>query len=197
MTKPQESNERQLCTDPITSHLCKLALEDVLEGDGVSSELADTLTQLLDGHLVLVEVEAEERLVVDVRLLLEAEGGSSGGVKLLGDGGVGVEEVLEQVGLGGIVVTAGKLGDLASVTEAGSHDNGLVAELLVVVVDVLDGLDTGVLLLGVLLLGVGLEPVKDTTDEGGDQEGTGLSGGDGLRLAEHKGQVGVDAVVAL
>jgi len=40
--------------------LLELLLEDILEGDGVSSELADTLAELVDGHGVLVEVEAEE-----------------------------------------------------------------------------------------------------------------------------------------
>lgn len=43
-----------------------LLLEDVLERLGISSKLGDALAQLLDGHLLLVEVEAEERLVVDV-----------------------------------------------------------------------------------------------------------------------------------
>ena len=81
-------------------HLCAdLVLQDVLEGDGVSSELADTLTELLDGHLVLVEVEAEQGLVVDVGLLLDVQRGGGGGVELLGDGGIGVDELLEQVGL--------------------------------------------------------------------------------------------------
>ena len=37
----------------------ELLLDDVLKGDGISGELADTLAQLLDGHLLLVEVEAE------------------------------------------------------------------------------------------------------------------------------------------
>ena len=46
--------------------LLELLLEDILEGDGVSSELADTLAELVDGHGVLVEVEAEEGLVVEV-----------------------------------------------------------------------------------------------------------------------------------
>lgn len=44
---------------------------------------------------------------------------------------------------------------------------------------------------------MGLEPVKDTTNEGGDKEGAGLCGGDGLGQGEEQGQVGVDAVVAL
>lgn len=77
----------------------ELLLEDALEGDGVGSELADTLTELLDGHLVLVEVEAEVGLVVNVRLLLDVEAGGLGAVELLGDRLSGAEEVLEQVGL--------------------------------------------------------------------------------------------------
>lgn len=77
----------------------QLLLENVLEGDGIGGKLADTLAQLLDGHLVLVEVESEEGLVVDVALLLEVQGGGAGGVQLLGDGLGGVEKILEQVGL--------------------------------------------------------------------------------------------------
>lgn len=46
-----------------------LLLEDILEGDGVRGKLGDTLPQLLNGHLLLVEVEAEQRLVVQVGAL--------------------------------------------------------------------------------------------------------------------------------
>jgi hypothetical protein len=81
-------------------HLSKLLLEDALERLGIGGELADTLAELVDGHGVLVEVEAEEGLVGDVALLLDVEGRSLSGVELLGDGLGGVEEVLEQVGLG-------------------------------------------------------------------------------------------------
>jgi len=95
------------------------------------------------------------------------------------------------------VVAASELGNLTSVTERGTHDDGLVAELLVVVVDALDGGDTGILLLSVLLLGRGLVPVEDTSDEGGDEEGASLGGGDGLNEGEHEGEVAVYAVVAL
>ena len=77
----------------------ELLLDDLLKGDGISGELADTLTQLLDGHLLLVEVEAEERLVADVRLLLDVERRGGGSVELLGDGVVRVDELLQQVGL--------------------------------------------------------------------------------------------------
>ena len=105
--------------------------------------------------------------------------------------------MLEKVGGNGEVVAAGELGDLADVAEGGAHNDGLVVVLLVVVEDLDDGLDTGVVLGGVLLLGVGLVPVEDTADEGRDEVGTGLGGGDGLGQGEHEGQVAVDAVLAL
>lgn len=95
------------------------------------------------------------------------------------------------------VIAASELSDLTSVSEGSTHDDGLVAELLVVVVDLNNGLDTGVLLLLVLLLVVGLVPVKDTANEGRDEESTGLSGSDGLDRGEHQGQVGVDVVLGL
>lgn len=79
--------------------LSKLLLEDSLERHSIGSELADALAELVDGHGVLVEVEAEEGLVGDVALLLDVERGSLGGVELLGDGLGGVEEVLKEVGL--------------------------------------------------------------------------------------------------
>lgn len=44
---------------------------------------------------------------------------------------------------------------------------------------------------------MGLEPVKDTADERRNEEGAGLSSGDGLGEREEQSQVGVDAVVAL
>ena len=92
----------------------------------------------------------------------------------------------------GQVVNAGKLGDLANVSEGSAHDDGLVAELLVVVKDGLDGLDTGV-----VLLGGGLVPVKDTTNEGGDEESASLGGSNGLDGGEEESEVAVDVVVAL
>lgn len=97
----------------------------------------------------------------------------------------------------GKVVAASELGNLAGVPERRAHDDGLVAVLLVVVEDGLDGGHTGVVLLGVLLLLGGLEPVEDAADEGRDEEGAGLGGGDGLDEREHEGEVAVDAVVAL
>lgn len=97
----------------------------------------------------------------------------------------------------GQVVAASKLGDLASVAEGGTHDDGLVAKLLVVVEDALDRGHTGVGLLGVLLLGGSLVPVQDTADERGDEEGVGLGCGNSLGKREHESKVAVDLVVAL
>lgn len=47
------------------------------------------------------------------------------------------------------------------VTERGTHDNGLVAVLLVVVEDLLDGLDTRIRIPLVVLSGGFLVPVED------------------------------------
>lgn len=88
--------------------LLDLGLDDILEGDGISGELGDTLSELLNSHLVLVEVEAESGLVVDVSLLLKVEGSGAGSVELLGDGSVGVEELLKEVGLFIIGLVIGK-----------------------------------------------------------------------------------------
>lgn len=76
-----------------------LGLEDVLQRHGVGRELGDPLAQLLHAHGVLVEVEAEVGLVVDVRFLLDVEGGGAGGVELLGNRGGGAHHLLEEVGL--------------------------------------------------------------------------------------------------
>lgn len=69
--------------------------------------------------------------------------------------------------------------------------------LLVVVENGLDRLDTRVLFLLVLLLCSCLEPVEDAADEGGNEESTGLGGGNGLYLGEEESQVAVDLVLLL
>jgi hypothetical protein len=102
-------------------------------------------------------------------------------------------KTIEETHSNGEVVAASKLSDLADASERGAHDNRLVAVLLVVVEDLLDALDTGVLLLGVLLLGGRLVPVENAADKGRDEEG----GSDSLDLREHEGQVAVDAVLGL
>lgn len=126
-----------------------------------------------------------------------------------------VVELLEQVGLwhilalpsqklgierthsNGEVVAPGELGNLARVPEGGTHNNRVVAVLLVVVEDVLYALDTGVLGRAVLLLGRRLVPVKNAADERRDEVSTSLSSADSLDEREHEGQVAVDAVLRL
>lgn len=201
----------------ILLHLSReLLLESLLERLSVSSKLADTLAELLDGHLLLVEGKAEGGLVVDERLALNVLGSGGSGVELLGDGIGAVEELLKQRRLvslarvllqrkkrikktyrDGQVVTASKFSDFTSVAERGTHNDGLVAKLLVVVKDGLDRGHTGIGLLGVLLLGGSLVPVEDTADKGRDEESVGLGGGNGLGQREQESQVAVDLVVAL
>lgn len=172
-------------------------MEQLLQGHSVGGELGDTLAELLNSHGLLVEVEAERSLVVEVLALGDVQVRGTGGVKLLGNGLLGVVQILEQVGRDGQVVAASQLGDLATVTERGTHDDGVVAVLLVVVVDVLHRLDTGVLGGSVVALVRVLEPIQNAAHEGGDQEGTGLGGGDGLDKGEHQGQVAVHTVLRL
>jgi hypothetical protein len=76
-----------------------LLLQDVLEGDSIGGKLGDTLTELLNGHSLLVKLEAEQGLVVEVAALGDIEAGGGGGVKLLGNGILGVVELLEETGL--------------------------------------------------------------------------------------------------
>lgn len=76
----------------------------------------------------------------------------------------------------------------------GTHDDGVVVVLLVVVEDLLDGLDSGVLVALVGLAGRLLEPVKDSADERRDKGDLGLSASDSLAETEEKGEVAVDAV---
>merc|ERR1711939_1277088 len=115
--------------------LLDLLAEDVLEGNSIGGEFRDTLAELLGSHLVLVEVEAEGSLVVDVALLLDVKRVGLGSIELLGNGFCGVVQLLEEVGSNGEVVASSELGNLANGAERSTHDDGLVAVLLVVVED--------------------------------------------------------------
>lgn len=95
------------------------------------------------------------------------------------------------------IITTSQLGNLTNTSERSTHDNSLVSKLLVVIKDALDRGHSWVFLLGISLSGLGLVPIKDTADEGGDQECASLGGGDGLHLGEEEGQVAVDAVLLL
>lgn len=61
-----------------------LLSENVLECDGISREFRDTFAKLVDSHGILVEVEAEQRLVFDVGLLWDIQGFRILGIELLG-----------------------------------------------------------------------------------------------------------------
>ena len=60
----------------------------------------------------------------------------------------------------GQIITASELSDLANVSKAGAHDDGLVTILLVVIENGLDALHSGILLGRKVLLVGGLVPVK-------------------------------------
>lgn len=181
-----------------------------------SSKRRDTVTELLHGHLVLVELEAVERLVVEVLKLGQVEVLGvlcvqlgrhliRGVVQLLQK--CRLEDILvsakalcghEKITYGnGEVVTASELGDLTNIPERCAHNNSLVSVLLVVVENALHRLDTRVFLGRVLLLGGSLEPVENAADEGRDEESAGLGGSNSLDLGEEEGKVAVDLVLLL
>jgi len=95
------------------------------------------------------------------------------------------------------IVTSSQLSDFTNASERSSHDNSLVAKLLVVVEDILDTLDTRILLSGVFLLGGSLVPIEDTTNEWRNEESTSFSCGNCLREREHKCQIAVDLMLRL
>jgi hypothetical protein len=87
---------------------------------------------------------------------------------------------------------------MTHVAEGSTHNDGLVTEGLVVLVDLGNGLDTGVLLVGVVGVRVlGLVVVEDATDEGRDEGDTSLSASNSLLETEEEGEVAVDLVLSL
>ena len=79
--------------------LLNLLLQDTLQRDCVGGKLADALTKLVGCHGVLVEVEAEEGFVVDIRDLLDVKTGGCTGVEFLGYVVLAVVEVFEEIWL--------------------------------------------------------------------------------------------------
>jgi hypothetical protein len=126
----------------------------MLEGDSIGGKLGNAFVELLSGHLILVQVKVEGSLIVEIALLLNIERGGVGSIKLLDKGVFGVLELLEEVGLtsvgmwsfkrqlstygDGKVVAASEFGNLPNRAKGGTHDDGLVAKLLVVVEDLAD-----------------------------------------------------------
>jgi len=170
-----------------------------LEGVAILSEFFDALVELVKCHGVLEEGPSELGLVIDERNLGDWSGGSgSGSVKFLGDWRGVVLELLQE-GRGNCKeIAAGQSLDLSGVAERSTHDDGLVSVLLVVVVDLADGLNTGVIL--VLVSGSGLVllvPVQNTADEGRDEGDTSLSTSNSLAETKQECKVAVDLVVTL
>ena len=73
--------------------------EDALERDGIGGKPGDTLAQLLNSHGLLVEVEAEESLVINVRFLLDIQRSGVLSIKLLRDIGGRIVKFFEKFGL--------------------------------------------------------------------------------------------------
>lgn len=71
-------------------------LQQLLQSHRILGEFRDTLTQLVDGHGVFVEVKAEGRLVVEIGALGNIKPGSTRRVKLPRDGGGGVVKLLQE-----------------------------------------------------------------------------------------------------
>lgn len=86
------------------------------------------------------------------------------------------------------------------VAERSTHNDGLVSVLLVVVVDLGDGLDARVFLVLIFAFRLGLVllvPVQDAAHEWRNKSDASLSASNGLAEAEQEGEVAVDPVVTL
>ena len=172
----------------------ELVGKETLKRGTVLGETSDTLSKLGVGHGVSGKGKEEGRLVVNERnllLSLDVVGG-----KLPLDRAGGVLHLLKQLGADGQVVAAGKLERLSGRTEAGTHDDSLVAVSLVVRVDPLDREDTRVLV-GLIGVALGLVEVKNSANEGRDKGDVGLSASNSLGKTEEERQVAVDVVVTL
>lgn len=137
-------------------------LDELLELHDVSGEGADPLRCFLGGHGVFVELEAEGFFVVGDLVEVAVR---RVGIELLLKRSVSILKLFEKSGRDGEKIATGKGGDLTDITERSAHDFGLVAVLLVVVVDLGHGKDAGIFVAGVFLARVVLIPVVDTTDE--------------------------------
>mmetsp|Transcript_55277 Transcript_55277/g.131288 ORF Transcript_55277/g.131288 Transcript_55277/m.131288 type:complete len:336 (-) Transcript_55277:8-1015(-) len=171
----------------------ELGAHDVLDLDEVLGEVADAFRELLGRHCVLVHLPPEGVLVAgdlrDVHLhgLLR--------VKTQRDIGGHAVHLEEQLRRDREAVAPREREDLPRGAERRPHDNGRVAVLLVVVVDLLDGEHAGVLLVGVLLLVRSLVPVEDTADEGRDEGRLRLGTCHRLVEVEEEGHVAGDPLL--
>ena len=105
-----------------------------------------------------------------------------------------VLQLLQQLGRNGQQIAARKLFNLTDVAEAGAHNLRLVSELLVVVVDLRNGVNPGILFRRVVLARIVLIPVQDATDERRDKRHLCFGAGNSLVQAEQQRQVAVNAL---
>lgn len=98
---PKESHKYE----PRNSSLLALNLlsQNVLQSDGISSEFRDAFPEFLNSHCFFVEIEPEQRLVLNVRLLWDVESCGIFGVQLLRDFVLRIEKLLKQIRLKVIV----------------------------------------------------------------------------------------------
>lgn len=114
-------------------------------------------------------------------------------VEFLGEGGRTFFELFKEAGSDGEKVAAGKFGDFVFVAEGGAHNLGGVSKFFIVVVDLGDGDNAGVVMGGVRGYSFAfLVPVEDAADERGDEGGFGFCAGNGLGEAEKEGHIAMD-----
>eukprot|EP00754_Rhynchopus_humris_P018783 Rhum_TRINITY_DN14614_c20_g1::Rhum_TRINITY_DN14614_c20_g1_i1::g.104443::m.104443 len=187
--------QRVLCVEDkkilvLGENLLQLRLQLAL----VDGKVEDTLRELLHSHLVLV-VPPQEVLLVQLRELLDVERLRLLRVQLRLEGRVVLRQLVQQGRSDGQVVAARQVLDLVGVAEGRAHDDGLVAELLVVVVDLRHALDTRVVQAREVLRRLRrLVPVEDASHERRDQRHARLRARHRLREGEEQRQVAVDAL---
>ena len=171
--------------------ILKALSDDLFELNDIRRKLPNAISELVGRHGVLVEHPAES-LFVEIDFF-DVGAHRLSGIQLASKRCGGVLEILEKVGADRQQVATSEFRDLADVSEAGAHHLRLVAELFVVVVDFLDGLDTGILRADVFFAGGGFVVIVNAANEGRDEACIGLRAGDGLWEREEEREVAIDA----
>ena len=105
-------------------------------------------------------------------------------------------ELLQKCGGNSKSVTAGELDNLFLVPERGTHDNGLVAIFLIVIVDACNANHTWILRGSKSIHSQRLLlPIHDSSHEGRNEGGSSLGTCNGLGLAENESAVASDALL--
>ena len=170
----------------------QLFLHNFLQLDDVSGEPTDTRREFFRSHGILID-HPTKGLFIHINLRdvhISRLGGIQLELNLVGRS----RKLVQQCGGNRQTVATSQLDNLTAVAERGSHDYGVVAVLLVVVIDLRHGNDSRILSGGKSIdFLVGFVPVHDTTNKGGNQCRSGLSTCDGLRLVEDEGHVAGDS----